>query len=76
MHHFVTECAHVTTFLLQNGALWNMEQLYCGVSDIVLFYLWEQTSSTLQMTVQANGVLYCSDDGHTTTGKIKRNVDL
>ena len=32
MHHFVTE---MCTFLLQNGALWDMGLVYCGIVNLV-----------------------------------------
>ena len=37
MHHFSEKCAHVCTFLLQNGALWDVCQMHCGICEMSLF---------------------------------------
>ena len=43
MHHFVTE---MCTFLLQNGALWDMEMVHCGICATGLLNLnWRWKSS-------------------------------
>ena len=35
MHHFVTEmCTHICTFLLQNGALWDMGLVHCRICTV------------------------------------------
>ena len=41
MHHFVTE---MCTFLLQNGALWDMGLVHCGIFATGQFELWAQMS--------------------------------
>ena len=37
MHHFVTEMSHVCTFLLQNGALWDICLMHCGICEMGQF---------------------------------------
>ena len=40
VHHFVTE---MCTFLLQNGALWDIHPMHCGICEIGLFSVyWEE----------------------------------
>ena len=41
MQHSVTEmCTRVSTFLLQNGALWDMCLMHCGICGVgLLLYL-------------------------------------
>ena len=39
MHHFVTEmCTRVCTFLLQNGALWDVCLMHCGICEMGLWW--------------------------------------
>ena len=39
IEYFVTKCAPVCTFLLQNGALWGICLVYCRIFDIYLLNL-------------------------------------
>ena len=51
MHHFVTEmCIYVWSFLLQNGALWDMGLVHCGVCATGLFGKMRWTNLTPVMT--------------------------
>ena len=38
MNHFVTEYANMCTFLLQNGALWDICLMHCGICTIGLLF--------------------------------------
>ena len=38
------KCAHMCTFMLQNGALWDMAQLHYGICEIFLSYDWRNAS--------------------------------
>ena len=60
MHYFVTE---MCTFLLQNGALWDMGMVHCGICATGLLITWLGTwivagaSLLLQWFVNLMGVL-------------------
>ena len=38
IHHFVTESAHVCTFLLRNSALWDVCIMHCAVCKLQIYY--------------------------------------
>ena len=47
MHHFVTECARMGTFLSQNGALWDMGLVHCEICAtgfVAWLSLWQWSS--------------------------------
>ena len=49
MHPFVTECAHVCTFLLLNGALWDVCLMRCGICGMVLYSRSQEISTGSQL---------------------------
>ena len=52
MHHFVKE---MCTFLLQNGALWDICLMYCGICAIDLIMLWDSWDGSKHLNVSSEG---------------------
>ena len=61
MHHFATESAHVCTFLLRNGALWDMVEVRCWIFEKKGLIRWQLTRRVLPECL-LNIVLWVSDD--------------
>ena len=73
MHHFVTEMRN--TFLLQNGALWDICLLHCGIGEMSLLHAAttdtnmmkgmnmknHRQTSNISRTLAANKIVYHSD---------------
>ena len=52
MHHFVKE---MCTFLLQNGALWDICRMYCGICATDLIMLWDSWDGSKHLKVSSEG---------------------